>query len=176
MDGEVIAALIALGGAVVYGFLKTFWETATWVGSVNSDRKHFREVADRVDANFAELLLRIPPVPVSGESPLRLTDLGKTLSNKLNAKAWARQTAPAMVGRLKGKTAYEIQEHCFDHARSHQFEENPTLARAILDCAFEHGLRDSQVREVLGVELRDMVFGCMDLKLPENPSNSAENA
>lgn len=166
MDGEVVAALIALGGAIVYGFLKTFWETATWVGSVNSDRKHFREVADKVDANFEEILQRLPPVPLSGKSPLRLTDLGETLSEKLKAKAWARDAAPGMVDALKGKTAYEIQEHCFSYTGSHKFESDPTMARAILDCAFEHGLKDSQVRDVLGVELRDMVFGCMGMKLP----------
>ena len=138
-----------------------------WIGSVNTDRTSFKEFMEEIRADIKAIFSRLPPTTVSRQSPLRLTDLGKAISEKLNAKNWARQAAPALVKDMKGKTAYEIQEHCFKYAENHKFEDSPDMARAILDCAFEHGLKDSQVRDVLGVELRDMVFGCMGQKLPD---------
>lgn len=122
---------------------------------------------DEIRGDIQRILRKWPGSTVACSSPLRLTDLCETLSKRLKAKDWAQRTAPALAQGMKGKTACEIQEHCFKYAGSHKFEGNPDTARAILDCAFEHGLKDSQERDVLGVELRDMVFGCMGQKLPD---------
>ena len=80
-DPRAIAAVVTAIGGIGY-----------WIGQVNSDRKNFKtfmaEVRDdmaEIRKKFDTILLRLPPRPVTGGSPLRLTDLGDEIADEPNA-------------------------------------------------------------------------------------------
>ena len=134
--------------AVVFGIGK-------WVGSVNADRKSFKEFMDEVRDDIKEILQRLPPPrPVTGGSPLTLTDLGRKISERLGAGKLADSLVPLLREQADGKDPYEIQELCFDYVRN-TYTPPPHVEALIRMCAFDNALKREQVLDVLAVELRD---------------------
>lgn len=144
-----------------------------WVGSVNSDRKNFREFMIEVRDDIKEILARIQPSATGSKSPIQLTTMGEEISVEIGAKSWASHIASSLADDLKGKSEYEIQEACFEHARNIPLKETrssfqvhtanpyatPELHASLLfRSAYKHGIKIEGVLEVLGVELRDAVF------------------
>lgn len=159
-DPRAIAAVVTAIGGIGY-----------WIGQVNSDRKNFKTFMAEVRKDMAEIrnkfdtiLLRLPPKPVTGSSPLRLTDLGDEIADELNAYEWASTLAPSLREDVHDMLPFEIDEFCHDyverslsrhssgHARTARSEE---MARKVAICAFERGLDRASVRSVLRVVLRD---------------------
>ena len=155
----IVAVLTAIGGI---GY---------WIGQVNSDRKGFRtfmaeirEDMAEIRSKFDKIMLRLPPRPVMGSSPLRLTDLGDEIADELNAYEWASTLASSLREDVHDMQPFEIDEFCHDyvekslsrhssgHARTARSEE---MGRKVAICAFERGLDRASVRSVLRVVLRD---------------------
>jgi hypothetical protein len=143
----VISALAAIGAVFAVG---------KWVGAVNSDRTSLGEFIKEIREDIKKILGRLPPVPVTGASPRTLTDLGRSISIRINAPALAQKLAPELMETLKNKQPYEIQEACFDYVG-----ENVLTAEHLADfkaCAYENGIEIKGVLDVLAVELRDEIL------------------
>ncbi|MCY3599851.1 MAG: hypothetical protein OXN85_07760 [Gemmatimonadetes bacterium] len=120
------------------------------------------EIRKKIDQIFSRLD-RLTPVS-AGQSPVRLTDLGKRISQELDASAWAGRLAVPLEKHLAGKDAYEIQVFCFDHVEQVEYsdEEQKTIRRS----AYNHGIDTWEVRRVLAIELRDKLLAIAGLVAP----------
>ena len=128
-----------------------------WVGSVDSDRDKFRAFMEEVRKDIKEILGRLPPVPVAGGGPIQLTDLGRDISETLQAREWAERAAAALGERVKGKPPYEVQDICYDYVKK-EFHPTDEQEAKIRTCAYENALDRDKVPDVLAIELRDVLL------------------
>ncbi len=77
---------MVVGGTVAVVSLIFF--AGKWVGGISEFKKHTTEFIAEIRDDIKKILDRLPPVVVTGGSPLRLTDLGKSISLSELA-AWA---------------------------------------------------------------------------------------
>lgn len=146
----------------------TIFAFGLWKGKVDSDRASFKEFMKEVRNDIKEILRRLPSRTLAGGSPLRLTDLGKSISERLGTPVLAQGLAPLLQERIEGKTPYEIQEMCFDYIR-HEYKPPDEVEALIKTCAYDNGIDRGQVVDVLAVELRDRLLGMVP-----RPSSSGE--
>ena len=104
----VIVVLAMMGGAVRLG---------RWMGEVNTDRTNFkefmREIRDDIKdirQEISRIFGRLPPSSVADGSPLRLTDLGESISASLEARDWAARTAPPLSPRSAAEAPAGLEE------------------------------------------------------------------
>ena len=152
----ILIATIAVIGIVV--------KLAMWAEKVNQTRSDFDTQRTTLSDFMAEIrddikniLTRLPPTAVAGGSPLQLTDLGRKISDALDAASWAVRIAPGMKHRIEGKQPYEVQDICFEYIEN-DFEPTGEQEAQIKACAYENGIEAKQVRDVLAVELRDRLL------------------
>ena len=114
------------------------FKAGTWKGGMDDFRKMVGESIKTIQEDIKKILERLPRPAVAGESPLRLTDFGRTLSNDIGGHAWAQDTATKVVDNVRGKQPYEVQEYCFDYVEN---ESNYTsdLFQKMQSCAFNNG-------------------------------------
>ena len=94
---------------------------------------------------------------VTSESPLRLSELGKTLSEEIDAEAWVERIADQLKVNVAGKDAYEIQSFCFDYVENtDQYSDQER--RIIHKVAYQRGIMAEEIRRVLAIELRDKLL------------------
>ena len=155
-----LLSLLSVAAGVIFAF-------GQWKGKVDSDRASFKEFMKEVRNDIKEILRRSSHT-LAGSSPLRLTDLGRAISERLDAPALTQTLAPLLQERIKGKTPYEIQEICFDYIR-HEYKPPDKIEELIKTCAYDNGIDRGQVVDVLAVELRDRL-----LAMIPRPSSSGE--
>ena len=109
---------------------------------------------DEVRRDIKEILQRLPAKAVTGQSPVQLTDLGRKVSECLDAPSIVQKLASVLVTRVADKPDYEVQEICFRYV-AEEYTPPAEVETAIRKCAYEHGIEQDQVMRVLGVELRD---------------------
>ena len=130
-----------------------------WKGKVDSDRDTFKRTLDafmvEIRADIKRIFERLPPTPqsIASGSPLRLTALGQSISDELGVSAWATQTAPDLLHRAQGMTAYKVQEMWFEYARNEWKPSDEWDAR-IDACAYSRGMERKNVLDVFAIELR----------------------
>ncbi len=134
-----------------------------WQSKVDTDRGNFREFMTEVRADIKEILRRMPPVPVAGSSPLRLTEFGEELSAWINAHAWAASVAPT-VPLAGGEKPFQL-----DAVAERYTKENLDghMDQQMAECAFEFGINKEGVRDVLRVVLRDALLERTGQSLPD---------
>ena len=142
---------------VILIVLGVFTSIGIWIGKVNSDRASFKDFMKEIRKDIKIILGRLPPRPVTGSSPLRLTDLGESISQTLEARHWAVRTAEELQGRIQGMQPYEIQDFCSTYIKN-EFTPDALQKARIKECAYEHGIESTSVLEVLMVELRDKLL------------------
>ena len=146
-------SLLSVAAGAIFAF-------GQWKGKVDSDRASFKVFMTEVRNDIKEILRRLPSHTITGSSPLRLTELGKSISKRLDAPALAQDLVPLLQERIKGKTPYEIQEMCFDYIR-HEYKPPDEVEALIKTCAYDNGIDHGQVVDVLAVELRDKLLAMM---------------
>lgn len=144
-----VVAALALAGAI--------FGAGKWVGAVNSDRASFKEFMAEVRDDIKEILQRLPARTVTGGSPLRLTDLGRKISEHLGAAAIARDLADEFRDRVAGKPEHEIQETCFDFIEN-RYVPAKDVDALIRASAYENGIEREQVLRVIAIEMRDRLL------------------
>ena len=112
--------------------------------------KFMEDIRDRL----IEVFDRLPPVPVTASSPLRLTKLGEAIAEELDASMWIAKVATQVRGDVEGKPPYDVQEFSGEYIHE-VFRPDEEQDEKIKACAYNHGLTDSQVLDVLVVLLRD---------------------
>ena len=125
---------------------------------IHADITRIHADITRNRADITRLFERLPPPePVASGSPLRLTTLGQSMSDELGVSAWATETAPNLLHRAQGMTAYKVQEMCFEYARNEWKPSDEWDAR-IDACACSRGMERKSVLDVFAVELRDRLL------------------
>ena len=148
----VLVAVAALG--IVGGGLTAALRIGKWVGAVNTDRISFKDFMNEIRVDIKEILKRLPPATVGSESPIQLTDLGRTISQSLGVSDWAAEQALLLVEDARGKQEYEVHDLSLEHVQK-RFAEDSQLNAHMRDDAYQHGIDVEKVQDVYAVELRD---------------------
>ena len=147
----VFFATLGVAVAIIGGIVKF----SRWTARVDEKLDSFTRFMDEIRSKIERIFDRLPPPPViEGASPIRLTDLGKSVSREINGKEWAKFVAPNLLEKIKGKNPYEIQEYCLKYVNA-RFAQDDKLRDEIQNCAYGKGINAESVRKVLAVELRD---------------------
>lgn len=127
-----------------------------WIGAVNTDRTNFKEFMAEVRDDIKTILGRLPPTEITSSSPLRLTELGKTISKGIDAPTWADRIVLSLQ-HVQDMEAYEIQDFCFEYVKD-ELALSKEEIRLIRSVAYENGVKEEQVRRVLAIEIRDKLL------------------
>lgn len=133
-----------------------------WVGGINAFKSGavstLVNLLEEIRDDIRTLLERVPAVHIARGSPLRLTDLGRTVSEALDAQTWMATLADELGQRTaEDMSPYDVQEFCFSYMRE---DFAPTLEQSnrIKACAYDNGLGEQDVLEILAIELRDTLL------------------
>ena len=149
--------IVLIGVTVTVGIVAGLIKIGTWKGNVDSDRESFKEFMKEIRGDIKKILERLPPQTIAGSSPLSLTELGKTISEHIDARRIANELAGDLSESLQDKSHYDIQERCAEFINS-EFKPSPIQDKIIRECAYEHGVKIEQVKNVIAIELRDAVI------------------
>lgn len=156
-----IIAVIAVVGII--------WRAAKWTERVDSKLDaHGKDIGSLKDtlnsfmgeirADVRRIFERLPPPnPIASTSPIRLTEMGESISEKLGADVIAEHHAPILRERISGMSRYEIQEECFKYMDK-EFEPDEEVNALIMESAYDHGIDRSQVLRVIAIKLRDQLL------------------
>ena len=174
-----IAAALFAGFAVLIAYL--MWRRGTqaqaknegiWEGGVRSSLKTFGDRLSDLEKQVAHLVRFLAGIfghaVIRAESPLRLTEFRKSISEEIAARGWADKMSQILRDKVEHKNAYEIQLFCFDYVETNA-EYSEEEQHAIHDSAYERGIEASDVRRVLAIELRDRLLEYVSLDAPEEP-------
>lgn len=166
-DPRAWLALAALVGLV--------FAVGRWVGEVNSDRKSFKEFMAEtrrqlaeihrqlaeihrqlaeVHRQIGEIFGRLPSEAVAGTSPLRLTELGKRVSEAVDGRELAVELAQGLLPQAEGKRPHQIARLCSDYVND-TFKPTAEQLDRFEAAAYEEGITRSEVFQVIAIELRD---------------------
>ena len=165
MTSEIWAAVgvgVAVGLVAISGLLKLFY----WKGTVDTSLSGVKDTLSEIKTDIGKIFdLFMQSGVTSSNSPISLNDLGRTISEELNARKWAEDKTGNLVELLRDEQPYTIQSMCFDFA-GEDSNYNPILTTNMQMNAYNHGLDIGQVRRVFGIELRDAVLAKLGLQAP----------
>ena len=138
--------------AVLYAVVRVI----RWTAEVDLKLGQFTDFAREVRDDVKQIFLRLPPVPVAGSSPLRLTDFGERMADFVDAKSWASDLAPSLRAEIAGKRPFEVDEFSRGYVQAHLEDD---LQERVAACAYEFGVERDNVLKVLQVVLRDELLG-----------------
>ena len=131
------------------------------IGSVNnridSLAKTLQEGLAEVRADIRKILHWQASKTIESESPLRLTEIGRKVSDILDIPSVAEKLLPMLRTQTDGKHPYDIQERCFEYARD-EYRPSPEFDARIKQCAYDNGLDRNEVLDVLAIVLRDKLL------------------
>ena len=127
------------------------------LNEVRSDVNRIKDKLAGMGEDVNALFTRVQASPISGGSPLQLTEIGEEISQLLAADKWAKSTVPALVASVSGMRSFEIQEFCTDFLHSN-YSATSDQGLKVRACAYEFALTRNEVLNVLMVELRDELF------------------
>lgn len=140
------------------GAIATLIKIGEWKGKVDTDRASFKSFMGEVRSKLDKLIFHlIPETVVSSASPTRLTELGKSISELINATELAEQLAVELEKEIAGKSPYEIQEFSNDYMIN-SFKPSPEQILKFGNCAYEKGVPVESVHRVISIELRDKLL------------------
>ena len=136
---------------------------------LRADNKHFKAFMVDVRATMADVRDKLENINFTlgelgakkstiddSQSPRRLNDFGREISNAFGAKAWAEAHKSDVREKVVGKSAYDIQQFCFDYVTRDTLTKEE-LQRA-KDITYDNGTIISHVLRVLAYELRDCLL------------------
>ena len=149
---------VAIGAiALLFAIGRGLFAIGEWVGAVNSDRRAFKTFMEKIEAKLDKIFERLPPQTVSSASPLKLTDLGKKISEEMNIPAWANEQADILVTQTEKEDEPFIYYQCKHYVET-QYETNDKFQELVKVAAYENGLEIKQIQDVYLLELRDALL------------------
>ena len=96
-------------------------DRSRWRADVDTDRRDFKSFMNEIRDELGRIHSRIDdifgrlggPATLRTESPIQLTDLGQSISEKIGASDWAAKHAEKLSDRVADFPAYDIQELAF---------------------------------------------------------------
>ncbi len=160
-------ATIIGGLGFLYALLRGVLAIGEWKGKTDTSVKALKEAIAEIRDDVKRILGMVGPRAIGDGSPLRLTDLGKGISEDINAAAWAKQQGQRLSEKVAGMAPYDIQKFCFGHVRSDQFDPGSELLEKMKASAYNRGTTFEQVENVLAIKLRDVLLEIHGLEPPE---------
>ena len=155
-----IMELFVNSPAVIIAVVTALIGIGIWIGKVifnlSALNTSLSDFMKEIRTDIKKIFERLPSPTLSENSPLGLNALGQSISGKLRGRTWAEQVAKQLADTVQGKSPYEIQSQCFDFVE--EAELGQSMRKAVLDCAYENGISEDQVLDVLAIELRDIVL------------------
>lgn len=150
-----------------------------FVVRTNIRLKHLEEAVFRIEktlTKLSDIFMQRFGEPVAGSSsPITLTDYGKDISNQVDAKSISDIYVDLIKADAAGKNPYEIQEICFDYAKTkmleHLKENHPDKYNVVVNYAYQSGIEAQKVTYVIGIELRDKLLDLLELSPKEIDSH-----
>ena len=93
----------------------------------------------------------------------RSTESGERISDCVDGKTLADRLAHELLEKVKDRSAYEVQEFCGKYMQE-EFEPTPGQFTKFGDCAYENGVKVEQVKEVIVIELRDILLALKETR------------
>ncbi len=152
---------LGISGALTFAALTFAFKFGDWRGRMNSDLDDFRQLQNEIRSDIKEILIRLPQKPTASKSPIHLTELGERISGSADAKQWAEETANQLIQQTTDMNSIELQSFAFEHAKT--FAPDESLLQHMQESAFQEGTGLDEVRDALGVELRDSLLRRNDL-------------
>ncbi len=146
-----ITLVIALLAVVTVIF-----KVAQWVERVNLDRSSLKELTKEIREDIKKILERLPSPVLEKGSPLRLSELGRKISEALGLSEWAKDVAKTVEVDVVDLEHYEIQDHCRNYVRTFPF--SAQQKKSFRMTAYENGISHEDVLDVAAVELRDALI------------------
>ena len=150
--------------SVILAILSFVFWLGTWIGAVNTDRSLFKDFIKEIRSDIKKILGRLPQVTVSGASPIRLTDIGEAISEKLKIKDWAKEIALLVADQIEGKQPFEIQEFCFSYIENN-FKPTDSQDNQLREVACSYSIDREQILQIFVVELRNQLLENAALEL-----------
>ena len=146
-----------------------------WIGSVREHKsaasetfKEIKNTLGRLERIMGSILLRVRGGTTEGGSPLQLTDLGKSISEDLDTKEWAKAIVPSLQDQVKGMLPFELQDWCLSYVKN-EFQPTASQTLRLNMAAYNNALDLDAVLDVLALEMRDLM-----LELFEIPNTDPE--
>lgn len=171
----VICSVVIAIAAVIAVFMTVKSQKSEhlkWMGSVDAKLSQFEiSIQDikndirSLTSNIFDISYRMGSKVADKQSPVRLTDFGQEISKNLDAPNWVKKISDVVQHEVKGMEPYDIQEFSFQYVQddTHYSDENRRLIR---DIAYEQGISEFEVRQVLGIELMDRLLNIEDKEAP----------
>ena len=141
------SGIVLIAIALITGMIKF----SRWTGRTDEKFKTVEGFMDEVRADIKKIFERLKPPVAAGQSPIELTEYGEELSKKLRARDWARLVVPTILKDVPGKEPFQIHEYCKGYVSKISVKTHPDIFKM----AYENGISDENMREVLGLVLRD---------------------
>ena len=164
MDSSDLAWVVPVGLTIVVLLIGV----GRWAGNIAATLKHQKEntaadhtvlmkLVDDIHRDIQQILQRVPLKSTNQGSPLRLTNVGKEISEELCIRKWADRHRYGLVDAVSDKTHYGVQVCCFEYVQEDStFTDEEQVA--IDGAAYERGIPRQQVLDVYAVELRDTLL------------------
>lgn len=144
----------------------------TWVGSITAKTGSFKRTLDEIGTKLDKVVNKLDKVvnkldilvdrtrarTTESGSPLKLSEIGRRVSETINAKGIAGEHTSNLVDELRGKKRYEIQDFAFDYVYSDEFDLPIETQELLRQCAYDEALPLNDVKVVIALELRDQLI------------------
>jgi len=131
-----------------------------WVGSVNTKPSRFLEFMDTVNGKPGRNIAALGRTGIASGRPIALTELGRSISEGLDAETWAQNTVRGLhdrVAEAEFSEPFEFHEMA-EAFVTKEFEPTAKFLRKMRACAYEKGISLVQVQKVLIVVLREALL------------------
>jgi len=125
-------------------------------GAVQSIRGDIRNIQEKI----VEIFGRLPPLNTTeADSPIRLTEKGREISEHLGAKDWAKESVDQLLSQTKDKEEFEIFDICSNHV-DETFKGDDNFNRKVRSASYDYGYAsdNEQILIIFKVELRDEIL------------------
>ena len=152
----ITMVLIATMGVAIW-MIRWFAKHDEWRKGMDEFKLDTKKALIEIRDDIKKILAAMPKNVLVANSPARLSDLGKEVSESIGAAAWAEQMASEFVDGMKDESAYEVQEFCMNYMRN-EYAPTADEDQSFKECADEHGIKLEQVLDVCALELRDRLL------------------
>lgn len=156
--------IFIVGGLAALGAI---WKLGNWMGLQDEFSKTVGKSIETIQSDIKKIFRVLSEgKTIESSSPLRLTDLGKSISKFLDAATWAERIADEIVESVQDKNPYGIQIYCFERVKEDGFLSEETRKK-VEDAAYNNGIEIDKVERVLAIELRDVLLKRLELEPPK---------
>lgn len=152
------------------------------IGKWIQKRHSFEEVTgkaiDRIDTSVEKINENISNIKTNvavlaagksvdiSQSPTYLNDLGKSISEEIKGKEWAKSIANRHIKEFENVQPYDVQGFAFRYVQK-EFKPSEEMLARMKNSAWENGIPIDLILRVLSLELRDAMLDLLGMEAPE---------